>query len=599
MATSLVDLRHPIYVSNQADWEKWRLAYEGGSRFLQRYLMRSSARELIEDFRRRKDSSYNPAFAKAGVNEVKNSIFQRLVDVSRDGGSRTYSDAMDGIKGGVDMEGNSMNMFMGQEILPELLVMARVGIYVDMPQMEESITKAGRGNKRPYLYWYKAEDILSWSTMNGSMGAPTEFTSLLLRDNEFKLDENYHLPCAETYRFRYLYIAPDGFVRVRFYDKEGEIIYPDTGSDNYEIQLKLRRIPFVMLKLKSSLMAEVADYQISLLNLCSANLSFAMKGLYPFYTEQVDFASFNPYSKAVNNYAAMTDPTATTVADARAHAEKEAQITLGASHGRRYAKGLERPGFIAPPTDPLIVSMQKEQQLKNEIRELIMLSVSNMTTQRQSADSKRADDDGLEAGLHYIGSELERAEERIAEFWADYEGSKIPATVTYPENYSMLSDEQRRKRATDLKELMTIPSQTYRCELAKEIAEVTIGSQVSREKMNKIRSEIDKTPAILGDSSMIEKDVVNGICDPDTAATIRGYPAGTAKKAEKAHAKRLATIALHQSKPGLSNDEGDPGARGVKDASANPQAGKEEKRASQKEHTADPSTKDRTRGTTK
>lgn len=597
MATTLTDLRHPTYVSNQMDWEKWRLTYESGSRFLQRYLKRYNNRENPDDFERRKEFSYIPAFAKAAVNEVKNSIFQRLVDITREGGSPSYQKAVHGSDGGVDLEGSTMNTFMGRNILPELLTMARVGIYVDMPPLPDKSTVAQKGNKRPYLYYYQAEDILSWTTIKGSMGSPVEFSSLLLRDNSYECDPDYHLPYGSSSRFRYLYIGEDGFVKVQYFDKSGELIYPDEFSDEFEITLKLQRIPFILLRLTDSLLADVADYQIALMNLCSSDLAFALKSSYPFYTEQVDFATMMPYMKQAHTMASMDnqfDPTANIYTQT---AEKQTQITLGTSHGRRYGKGTDRPQFIAPPVEPLLASMEKETQIKNEIRELVMLAVSNLTTQRQSADSKDADDDGLEAGLSYIGIELERAERQIAEFWSLYEGYTPVPTVVYPENYSLLSEEQRREAALALKDTMKmVPSLIYRREIAKRIARVIIGTKVSREKLKAIEAEIDAADVVMGDPADIEKDVAGGICDPDTAAIARGYPKGTAKKAEEAQGRRLALIAEHQSKPGLSG--GDPGARGISDASADPNAAKTEKKETQKPSDTSPTTKDQTRGTT-
>lgn len=600
MSTPLVDLRHPNYVANQMDWEKWRLTYESGSRFLLRYLKRYNPREDQGDFERRREVTYVPAFAKAAVNEVKNSIFQRLVDITREDGSPSYRAAISGEDGGVDLEGSTMNTFMGREILPELLTMARVGIYVDMPPLPEKPTVAEKGKKRPYIYYYQAEDILCWTTIKGSMGSPVEFSSLLLRDNSYEFDTRYNLPYATSNRYRFLYLGTDGFVHVQYLDGTGEIVPPPIETEDDSIRLNLRRIPFVLLRLTDSLLAEVADYQIALMNLCSSDLAFALKSAYPFYTEQVDLAVMMPYLKQTQTMANMSsayDPTTTTYAQT---AEKQTEITLGTSHGRRYGKGTERPGFIAPPTEPLLASMQKETQIKNEIRELVMLAVSNLTTQRQSADSKDADDDGLEAGLSYIGIELERAEKQIAEFWSLYEGYSTVPTIIYPENYSLLSEEQRREAAVSLKDTMNmVPSLIYRREIAKRIARVTIGSKVSREKLKAIEAEIDKAEVVMGDPADIEKDVVNGICDPDTAATARGYPEGTAKKAQVAQEKRLAVIAEHQQKPGLAEaGGGDPGARGLADASANPKAAKEEKAESQKPSDTSPTTKTRTRGTT-
>jgi len=56
-----------------------------------------------------------------------------------------------------------MNAFVGVKVLTELLVMGRVGVFVDAPFVPRSATLANTGNVAPYLYRYDIEDILSWT----------------------------------------------------------------------------------------------------------------------------------------------------------------------------------------------------------------------------------------------------------------------------------------------------------------------------------------------------------------------------------------------------------------------------------------------------
>ena len=91
-------------------------------------------------------------------------------------GRRATQTAIEGYKGGVDKRGSSMTTFMGRDVLPELLTMARVGVFVDMPPLSETTTLAEKGEfDRPYLYWYKAEDIRSWRMRDNGTENPTEF----------------------------------------------------------------------------------------------------------------------------------------------------------------------------------------------------------------------------------------------------------------------------------------------------------------------------------------------------------------------------------------------------------------------------------------
>lgn len=602
---SLSDLKHPQYVLNQENWEKWRLAYLGGTRFLKRYMKKWSQREDNVDFANRLAVSYVPAFAKSGVNEVKNSIFQRITDVTREGGPTSYQSAVAGLDRGVDLLGSTMSAFVGRELLPELLVMARVGVYVDMPPLAGA-TLAEKGNARPYLYWYRAEDIRSWCLNEDRDGDPTEFKAVLLRESTYDIDQHWVLPYETTTRYRYMWIDPNsGYVMAQFYNQNGDPYSPDGYSDGTIIQLGIKKIPFVLLELSDSLMSDIADYQIALLNLASTDMAFALRANFPFYVEQEDWRTRSPHMKNAETFTSTEtnvnpslnagpvfgSPNPNVVVTQ----EQGREVRVGPSTGRTYNVGLDAPSFIHPSPEPLKVSMEKQQQLKEEIRQLIALAITSLTPRQASAESKNMDNTSLEAGLSYIGLELEHAERKIAEYWAMYEGTTA-ATVKYPTQYSLMNDEDRRAIADDLKELMPhVNSLTFQREVAKQIVTIVLSTKVSSAKLEQIYKEIDAAPVILGDPKVIEMDVENQLVSLETASLARGYPAGEVAKAEADHERRVMRIATANA-VAKGPDEGDPGARGDKASSANPKAAKEEKEASQREQATRDSVKNRTRG---
>ena len=365
--------------------------------------------------------------------------------------------------------------------------------------------------------------------------------------------------------------------------------------------LNITKIPFVLLEISDSLLSDVADYQISLLNLASSDINYALKSNYPFYVEQYDWKADAPYMKpAVPGVTATTqttwDPATLTSLVSQ---EKVKEIKVGSATGRRYPIGTERPGFIHPSSEPLAISMQKQEQLKTEIRQLVHLAISTLSSTRQSAESMGLDNQGLEAGLSYVGLELQHAERKIAEYWAMYEGGGDAASINYPTQYSILSDSDRRAAAAELQALLPmVPSLTFRREVAKRIVDVVLGSKVKNDVLIKIKTEIDNDPVVLGDPAVIETDVVNGLVDLETASAARGYPKGVVEKAKGDHAERLARIATSQaSAAGMTAAAtNDPGARGVPDLSANPKAGEQEKTASQVDQTGRGEVKPRTRG---
>jgi len=322
------------------------------------------------------------------------------------------------------------------------------------------------------------------------------------------------------------------------------------------LQLELNKIPFVVLDLGESLMTDIADYQISLLQLASSDMQYAMSSNFPFYTEQIEPIANN------NN----TRPPGTT-GDGGEAANKE--LIVGTRKGRGYKKGLERPGFIHPSSEPLKISMEKQEQLKAEIRMLLKLALTNLKPQKATAESKQEDSRALENGLGYIGLILENAERKVAEYWAIYEGHTTPATVNYPEDYSLLGEEDRRKETEHLEKVKNdVPSKTFQKQCQKRIAKVTLGQKVSGPMLEKIYGEIDKAELLISDPDVILAAQLQGLVDDETASRGLGFPEGSAKKAIEDHTARLARIAIAQAKGGGAGAASE--TRGVPDSAATP-----------------------------
>ena len=561
------NLTHPQYDELFSFWKKWRLTYKGGWDFINEYTTKFTKRESDSDFKSRKEMSYCPAFAKAAVNDIKNAIFQRTTDITREGGPISYLAAVNGLGDGVDLLGSSMNSFIGRQILPELLTMAKVGIFIDMPILTGQSIADVKG-KRPYMYMYKAEDIRSWAKSDYS--DPNEYSSLLLRDYSYVLDKETKLPTETKITYRHLWMD-QGRVWVQFYNEEGDIL-------SSPIILNIGSIPFVTLEITSSLLADVSDYQIALLNLSSSDISYALKSNFPFYTEQFDPRTESPFIRRPN----FDDPGEKPIANNQ-------EIKVGVSSGRRYPINTERPNFIHPSAEPLRASMEKQEMLKQEIRQLVNLAVESLTS--SSADSKSMDQQGLESGLSYIGLELEHAERQIAKFWSMYEGTGEVPTIHYPKKFSIKTEEDRRKDAKALQELMvTVPSVTFQKEMAKQIVNLTIGSKIATKTLNKINKEISVAATMTSDPKAIIQDVENGLVDLETASLARGYPQGAVDKAKIDHAERLKRIVVSQTP--------DMGARGVDDLSLDTEEASDEKQRS-RDNTEQDVVKDRTRGEAK
>ena len=591
---SITMVKHPRYQSSIKEWEKWRAVYDGKSQYVESYLEQFSSRETAADFAIRKRITPTPNFAKAAVNDIRNSIFQRLTDVHRREGSKTYQDAIAGHGLGVDREGASMNSFLGRKILGELLVMSKVGIFVDMPEIRGKTLRDSIGIS-PYFYRYLAEDILAWKFRPDD---PDELQSVLLRDYVEIEDGVLHLPTAVKTRYRHVFIHEDGKVHVQFYEEETKkpdelSITPDLRIESQQVDIKgnktnedivldMKSIPFVIIELSDSILGDVANHQIALLNLESSDMNYALKSNFPFYIEQDNDKSFSHFNR-------KSGPADTGTAD-EADDSKSKEITVGATQGRRYAPNMDPPNFIHPSPEPLMASIAKQEGLKADIRSLVNLTLSNIQPKMASAESKGMDEKGLEAGLSSIGLELEHAERKLARYWHDLEKSNETASIKYPEKWSLKSDADRREDATALRELRdTIPSGTFQKGISKEIALLLLGSKISDSEIKKIISEIDGAESYTADPETIYRGVEIGLISLKHAAKILGLPEDIVAQAAEEHAERLARIL--ESQGGAE----DAAARGVPDADPNPLSGEDEKTKSQ-QNVNDPTPSKKIRG---
>ena len=499
------------------DYQKWRIAYEGGRKFVTTYLEKFSNRETAEEFLSRQKMSYCPRFAGASIDEVKNSIYQRLVDIVRAGGPDSYKNAAIGLNGGVDRNLSTMTNFMGVKVLPELLVMGKVGIYVDREPLLDGLTVANEVPS-PYLYVYPVEQIIQCIYGN----VPGDIQYLELNDNVKTVDEKGKIE-YETRKRTY-----------RVYDGK---VYVSIDDDN-EIQLNLKRIPFVLLELPNSLMADIVDYQIALLNIESSDIAYILKSNFPFYVEQTDgqtemsnLLREGEEERGINE------------------SGKTNEITVGVARGRKYSKGVNAPAFINPSSEPLKASMLKQDKLKEDIRTLLSLSLSQLKPSKVSAESKSKDTEALNAGLSYIGEKLQIAENQVAAIWADYEQEEA-AQIVYPTNYELRSNLDRLVEAQKFLEISAnFPSATGRKRIKSHAFRILMGMQLDNETLDLIEQEIRDAEYETTDYKAIRSGIEMGYIDLKTAAEACSFNPSKVAQAAKEQAERIARVQAAQTSP--------------------------------------------------
>jgi len=588
--TSLVSaaIRHPDFLFDATEWTEWRETFRGGKTYREMYLKRWSTREDSSDYALRKFCTPIPTFAKAAILDIRNSIFQRLEDVLRSDGSPSYDRAVNGESAGVDREGASMNTFIGVELLTELLIMGRAGVYVDAPgAMPTTIAqRRNRPDLAPYLYCYRIEDILSWTLDHKEN--PGTYSAVLLRDHVVSYNTEFagiKLPEGRETRLRLVWKDEmrGGKVNVQFFtdveDKdEREVIMVPGADEDGVIRLEIDIVPFIMPDLGDSLMADICTYQHALLNLVSGDVNWQLQSSSPFLTIQRDLRSTGAHLK---------QPGQGNTPEAGGQRAKDKEEQIGGK-GRYYDMDSERPGYIAPPTDPLMASMKLQEKLEDDIRKLVNLAVSNKAGSRtESAEAKKLSSQGLEAGLSYIGLILEHTEQLIAKYWSMYEGNEKPAVVNYPERYILKQDIERIEEAKQMAALMDrLPSKKARKSLAKKIVKTMLGGSEDSETIRSILVEIDRA----GYTTSAVQDIIqahsSGLVSDETASNALGFDGEKeVKQAKEDKAERAAITLLAQTEVAGGSGQAaiaqGAGARGVPDIDPDESSAEEEKEESQ------------------
>jgi hypothetical protein len=581
--TFITSVRHPDFLEDEMYWWEYRECYNGGSRFVDKNLKKFSTRETDEDFKTRKFFTPIPSYAKAAVTDVRNSIFQRLRDVTRRGGSTNYMRACAGEIGGIDNKGQSMQSFLGIDVLTELLVMGRVGVYTDMPVLSGFRTMADEGNARPYCYFYRVEDILSWAVAKPE--EPGDFTAILLRDRGVDYNQGFAhgvvLPSGGYNRYRLLWVDPsDRKVKMKLFDEKNNPIdlYGNPKFDNEGvIPLELERIPFTMLNIGGSLLKDVYKHQVALLNLGSSDVSYVLKANFPFFIEQKDMRAVGAHLKK------FVDDDGTGVTTDNSGVGSDARN--GITHGRTYDLKADAPSFIHPSSEPLMASIKLQEKLEDDIRKIVNLAVQNKMGKRAtSAEALKLSDQGLEAGLSYIGMVIEGAERRVAEHFAAYE-SRDPAqrniaTIKYPDRYSLKNDDDRIKEAKELSDLMyTVPGNTVKKELSKNIVTTLLAGKVDTATIDKIFAEIDKAGYTTSNPEIIRAAVEAGLCGDETGSEAMGFNDDEYLKAREDRVLRAKQIMEAQSQVKIAEAGGmaNAAARGVPELAIDQKSGEAER----------------------
>ncbi|NNE84259.1 MAG: DUF4055 domain-containing protein [Alphaproteobacteria bacterium] len=228
-----VDTPHPEYTEFAGKWAKARDAAAGEEAVKARrdeYLPMLKGQGKDDYAAYLKRTPYFNATART-VDGLSGMIFRRAPIISR-------PPAMDDFVADVTFEGVSLAAF-AEQVVQEVLITGRGGVIVDFPRAADAditLAQAGRMGRRPFLRFYRAEDILNWRV--GSIDNRTVLVQVRLFERvEQSVAGEGEFDSALVDQIRVLDLV-EGQYRQRLFrqddDKEwvphGDEIFPEQGG---------------------------------------------------------------------------------------------------------------------------------------------------------------------------------------------------------------------------------------------------------------------------------------------------------------------------------------------------------------------------------
>lgn len=119
----------------------------------------------------------------------------------------------------ITLTGTNLREF-AEQVVEQQVAVGRVGILVDYPEgipSGLSVAEVERLNIRPFLRWYKAENIINWRTTN--IGGVEVLTMVVLTEAIEKQTSEF--VSDEATQYRVLSLSPEGY-RVRIFNEDGD-----------------------------------------------------------------------------------------------------------------------------------------------------------------------------------------------------------------------------------------------------------------------------------------------------------------------------------------------------------------------------------------
>lgn len=476
----IFERKHPYYVKTLPIWIRATNAYKGGRSYVRKTLTKHPS-ETDEEFKYRQEHSYNINLIKYSSHKFGDYIFSKP--------PRRIKANADIVKD-FDRKGKDANAVM-REIFDYYTIYGLSWIFVDMPVLEGNLISLDvkQNDKiRPYVNAVAPMDVPDW-------------------DFDDKGDLNWIIREEVITDKSNPFVKPVRKKRRTLYTKEywqtfdiildsGDGVVPTStvivGDKHYHTLGTVPVMAYTTILFNKYFNQPTIDDVLTIHDaVLHSESELVTNILKQTYGQLVLPASTNVMAQRIKSRLVQDDPTLN-VNDPRVQDVIRQEVNLVLSRTKHITEDSDERGtarYIQPAGANIETIIKADDRLVSMIIKLYGFMVGVETSQRESAESKSADNISLAAQLTSIATRLEELELKIWELLSVYDSTISVPEINYNKNY-------------DINELKAVIATLV------ELVNIDAGENYQKEVKRTALHVLDRIKRISDDSyELIEKDI--------------------------------------------------------------------------------------------
>lgn len=424
----IFERRHPYYVKTLPIWKRATSAYKGGRTYVRKTLTKHPS-ETPDEFKYRQEHSYNINLIKYSAQKFGDYIFSK---------APRRTSAVEDIVRDFDRMGKSANTVM-REIFDYYTIYGLSWVFVDMPVLygdSIDLRSKAEGKIRPYVNAVAPMDVPDWD-----FDTTGELNWIIREEIITEKANPFAKPVCKKRRTLY---TKDFWQTFDVVLDSGEVTVPNQAVIASAVHPHtLGRVPVLAYTsvlfnryFNQPAIDDVLTIHDAVLHSESELVTNILKQT---YGQLVLPASTNVIAQRIKSRLAQDDPNIN-INDPDIQDVIRQEVNLVLSRTKHINEDAEERGiarYIQPAGANIETIIKADDRLINMIIRLYGFLVGVETGQRESAESKSADNISLAAQLTSIATRLEDLEYKIWRLLSLYDTTISVPVITYNKNYDI------------------------------------------------------------------------------------------------------------------------------------------------------------------